>query len=63
MTEGEGNGLIRREMAESINHAPRRHDESQDRIAEASKKAHTAGQRSITALQDFQTLIESQLSR
>ncbi|MEL7306312.1 MAG: hypothetical protein AAGJ56_10845 [Myxococcota bacterium] len=34
--------------------------DSQDRIAEASKKAHTAGQRSIVAFQELQTLLESQ---
>lgn len=51
-----------REMVENINDAQRRNHESHDRIVSASQNADSAGQRSIAALQELQTLIERQLA-
>lgn len=51
-----------REMVENIHEAQRQHQESQSRIESASELAESAGQKSIAALQELQTLIEKQLA-
>ncbi len=51
-----------REMVENIHEAQRQHQDSQARVESASELAESAGQKSIAALQELQTLIEKQLA-
>ncbi|MEO0811652.1 MAG: methyl-accepting chemotaxis protein, partial [Myxococcota bacterium] len=51
-----------REMVENIHEAQRQHHDSQGRIDSAAELAENAGQKSIAALQELQTLIEKRLA-
>lgn len=51
-----------RELVESMNNVQRERQNLQDRIAEAAEKADSAGQTSIVAIQNLQSLIESKIS-